>query len=772
MTRTGAKKAAKARRFQRAKHVLWAGAIALACMVVGLFQPLDQVLWVAQSRVAQTQASGDIVFIGSEEDLTDPADPERRLRLARLVNRLDQAGVADLYVDLVFDQPTEARVDGALNRELREFGGEAFLVENAETSATGERRVQRSTALIARGVQPVGGDLFKNFLGYAWYGDRAVETEEGTLPNIAAQIADEARDADELFPISYYIALDSIPIMTVGEALSSGTDLSDLAGKTVLVGNLRPRPGAVFNIPGQTEVSPTLVHIFAAETLISDRVKLVGAAITFAVMLLALGATTFIRIKRVRRAGYMLLVATIPIALLVAAQLSTRMSVADAIVLLGVFAIFRFRASMAESLRFTDADTDLPTFAALENDRDVAEGMPAIVVARIHRFEDVRRSLPAELHGEYVLRIANRLKPANQDATIYLGQGHMVAWTMPEKDPALLREHLEGLRALFGAPLVVGDQQVDVGITFGVDIAPSGNVARRLANAAAVAERTTETYEPIAFADSVSEEDLMWDISLQARIDAALANGEIYLNYQPKVMVRTGEIVGVEVLVRWRDPVKGNIPPDNFIRQCETAGRMTQLTRHVLENACRAGNALEDMGSSMPIAVNVSATLVHETGIVDMVSQVLAETGFEPRRLTLELTETYRISDIERAADTLGRLATLGIKISMDDFGVGAASLEALLKLPFSELKIDRVFIAGLTSDPKAEGIVRSILSMGRDMRIIVVAEGVEDAGTLRFLRDMGCVVAQGYGISRPLDFDRLVEYQGLASQQRLMNIV
>ncbi len=453
-------------------------------------------------------------------------------------------------------------------------------------------------------------------------------------------------------------------------------------------------------------------------------------------------------------------------------QVDLRISFANAAAVLVVYGMFRIRAQWTRSLLLVDPETNLPTFAALEADKDVANQIPAVIVARIHRFEEVRRTLPVELHADYLLAITARLKAATQDATIYLGQGHLIAWTMQEKDPALLREHLEGLRALFASPLMVGEEQVDVGITFGIDITPSPHVARRLASAIVVAEKTNETFEPIAIADMATQEDLIWNISLQARIDAALGNGEIYLAFQPKIMVQTGEIVGAEALVRWKDPVKGHIPPDYFIRQCETAGRMSQLTKFVLEEACRAGNAFEDAGLHMPIAVNISATLLHERSIVAMVANVLDESGFDPRSLTLEITETFRISNLDLAAEILRELKALGTKISMDDFGVGAASLEALLKLPFSELKIDRMFIAPMTNDPKALGIVKSVLQLGRDLRIIVVAEGVEDAGTLNLLRETGCVVAQGFAISRPITFDRIIEYHKDSENQPLRNMV
>lgn len=762
----------RVKRFERLRHVIWAGLIALALTIPTVLDPVDQVLWVGQSRAISSEPSGDILYIGSERDLTDPNFANRREQLANLINRLDDAGVGELYVDGVFDQATVPEIDAALNQALREFSGESYLVETIDWNANRQDEWHRSLPIIANDVQLVGADLYRNYLGYAWEDTYTVEYQGRSLPNVSAQIAGVMGDDQTRYPINYSFPLTSIPSLTFTEASDENRDLADLVGKTVVIGSQVPSNGVTFDTPGNVDVSPTLIHILAAETLIAGKTRFVPGIYVAIIAFLLLAVIGQLRPPKIRRAGYAIALFALPATFVVTGYLGWRTGLADAIFLYGLYGVFRLRSQWKDSFALVDLETNLPSFAALESDDDVAESVPAIIVAKIHRFEQVRRTLPKELHAEYVLRITRRLKAATQDATIYLGQGHMIAWTMQEKDPALLREHLEGLRALFSSPLLVGDQQVDVGISFGVDITPSPNVTRRLASAVAVAEQTNETYEPIAIADTTSDEDLIWNISLQARIDAALANREIYLVFQPKVMVQTGEIVGVEALVRWKDPVKGHIPPDSFIRQCETAGRMSQLTRFVLEEACKAGIAFADKGLHLPVAVNISATLVHERAIVHMVSDVLETTGFEPRHLTLELTETYRISNIDRAAEILRDLHALGTKISMDDFGVGAASLEALLRLPFSELKIDRAFISQITVSPKALGIVRNVLQMGKDLRIIVVAEGVEDAGTLTLLRDSGCLVAQGFAISRPIDFDGILRFQKLEVNETIKNMV
>jgi EAL domain-containing protein (putative c-di-GMP-specific phosphodiesterase class I) len=194
---------------------------------------------------------------------------------------------------------------------------------------------------------------------------------------------------------------------------------------------------------------------------------------------------------------------------------------------------------------------------------------------------------------------------------------------------------------------------------------------------------------------------------------------------------------------------------------------MLQLTRHVLREACLAGQDFAAEGRILPIAVNISATLLHDRAIVHAVREVLSETHFNPERLTLEITETYRISSFDTAHDVMAELSALGPKISMDDFGVGAASFEALLHLPFGELKIDRLFVSRVTEDAKARAIVRNAIKLGKELRIIVVAECVEDAATLNILKELGCIVAQGFGLFRPMRAEQIMEYQRPMAMQR-----
>lgn len=767
-----ARKAQRKEAFARMKHALWAGFFTCVLSLLLIPAMLDEWIWVFQTKMASTEASGEIAYVGSREDLADPDFPHRRRQLAQVIENIDRAGAEQVYVDIVFDQPSTREADALLNEALKSLGPRGFLVRNYTTGLNGVDGFRRSNPIVRNAIPEVGTDLFQNVFGFVWEVPFVVTDGDASLPSLSAMLADTVDYTYDSFAVSYYIDTSSIPTYELSDLSTDPELVRSLAGKKVVIGVTNRNDALTPNVPGQIEVPPSIIHIVAAETLLADQTGAVGSIICLIVGLIMLSVILMIRPTGVRRFGYLAIVLAVPVSMAIFAHMGMKLSAGSAIFTFAIYGGFRLRQEWKSSFRLVDEATNLPTFLALEKDGEAAATVPAIIVAKIHRFEEVRKTLPQALHGEYHLRIVDRLRAAKHDAKIYIGPGHLIAWTFPEKEPALIREHLEGLRALFSSPLQVGNTQVDISVTFGVDITPSPIVARRLAAAVSAAERTTETYDPIEIAELASDEDLIWNISLQARIDAALANGEIYLIYQPKVLVTSGELVGVEALVRWRDPSKGLIPPDHFIRQCENAGRMNHLTRHVLTEACIAGNEFEQRGIALHMSVNISATLVHESAIVTMVRDVLAETGFDPRRLTLEITETYRISNFERARAILEDLAALGPKISMDDFGVGAASLEALQNLPFDELKIDRMFTMHMKQDAKAATIVRNVLALGKDLRIIVVAEGVEDAATLTLLRESGCQIAQGFGISRPISFQEILKFQSVDPQTRLKSMV
>lgn len=755
----------------RMREALAAAFIALALLLINATGPVDQLIWVAQSKISNFRASGDIVFVGSREDLADYRFPERRRELARALDRLADTGVERVYVNVVFERPASGSADSELRAAMERLGDRLYLVQNYETAVNEIDRLHTTMPQLAGNSRQVGEHTYFNYLGYAWDMPFTMAKRGSTLPSLPASMAGAPTSQTGTFPINYGFRRASIPSLDLQD-LASGTELDPalrqtLAGRIALIGNADLSARNTADIPGYMGVPKSLVQIYAAETLKAGLTGHVRGELVLALYVLALFLALSRPVSRWVGVTLIVLIAGLPVAFVGASALGARIDVAPAATFLILYAMLRAHRKWRNRQNLVDPGTMLPTFAALEADRSVARAQPTIVVGKIHRLDDVKRTLPEDLHGEYVNRIVERLRLNTKDQTFYIGHGHYLAWCIPDRDLRQIRDHLEGLRALLSAPLRVGGELVDSSMTFSIDTSPSPSTAKRLASAVSAVEQTSEAHNPIAATQIESDEDLLWSISLQARIDAAMENGEIYLVYQPKVLIETGDIVGLEALVRWDDPTRGPIAPDLFVRQCESAGRMLHLTRHVLREACHAGSHFASRGRILPIAVNISATLLHDRAVVRALREVLDETGFDPERLTLEITETYRISSFDIAAEVMAEMSALGPKLSMDDFGVGAASFEALLRLPFGELKIDRLFVSRVTEDSKARGIVKSALQLGKELRIIVVAEGVENPATLKMLKDLGCVVAQGFGLFRPMREEKILDLQRPAAGRR-----
>jgi EAL domain-containing protein (putative c-di-GMP-specific phosphodiesterase class I) len=234
----------------------------------------------------------------------------------------------------------------------------------------------------------------------------------------------------------------------------------------------------------------------------------------------------------------------------------------------------------------------------------------------------------------------------------------------------------------------------------------------------------------------------------------ALDRGELVLYYQPQVSIGTGEVVGAEALVRWQHPVHGLLSPDEFIPLAERTGLIGPLTHHVLDAALAQAHTWLDAGRPLPIAVNLSARNLHDEHFAEQIAELLAAHAVPAALLNLEVAESAIMIDPERARQTLQQLSTLGFRLSIDDFGAGHPSLSQLARMPISEIKIDRWFVMRMADDPSIAVIVRSLIELGHNLGLTLVAEGVETETALTALAGLGCDVAQGYHLCRPITAD------------------
>jgi diguanylate cyclase (GGDEF)-like protein/PAS domain S-box-containing protein len=299
-------------------------------------------------------------------------------------------------------------------------------------------------------------------------------------------------------------------------------------------------------------------------------------------------------------------------------------------------------------------------------------------------------------------------------------------------------------------PIRVDDRELHVSAAIGIaSAADAGDIEQLQRDADLAMYRAKDaggggyaTYDPSM------HDALVRRLELAADLRLALERDELVLHYQPKVELRTGEIIGFEALVRWQHPTRGMVPPLDFIGVAEATGLIVPLGRWVLTEACRQAVAWD---RSLIMAVNVSVRQFEAGDLAEMVAEVLAETGMPPGRLCLEMTESVLLTDTDENLARIVSLKALGVLLAMDDFGTGYSSLAYLRRFPMDVLKIDRSFVDRLGGESEDEALVRTIVRLGQRFGMRTIAEGIENEVQLAILQEMGCDYAQGYLLSRPL---------------------
>jgi EAL domain-containing protein (putative c-di-GMP-specific phosphodiesterase class I) len=312
------------------------------------------------------------------------------------------------------------------------------------------------------------------------------------------------------------------------------------------------------------------------------------------------------------------------------------------------------------------------------------------------------------------------------------------------------------IQAAFQEPVVLEDRAFDLMVSIGIAVYPDhGEDGASLLRHADVAMYLAKQYDAGFTVYDPQRDQYSTDrTSLIADLRQAIENDELVLHFQPKVSVQTGEVEGVEALVRWHRGSQGIVPPDVFIPLAERAGLIRPLTRRVLEAAIRQAGIWQREGLDLRMAVNLSARNLHDSDLEATIAGLIRRWGVQPGRLELELTESAVMADPGRAQALLTRLHNLGIRIAIDDFGTGYSSLSYLKRLPVDVIKIDRSFVMDMGTDESAYQIVKATVGLGRDLGLITVAEGVESQADWNRLVMVGCDLAQGAYLAGPLPLE------------------
>jgi diguanylate cyclase (GGDEF)-like protein/PAS domain S-box-containing protein len=425
-----------------------------------------------------------------------------------------------------------------------------------------------------------------------------------------------------------------------------------------------------------------------------------------------------------------------------------------------------------DHLAHHDGLTDLPNRHLFRDRLDQAlirarrqRSMVGVMLLDLDKFKDVNDSLGHAVGDQLLLAVGGRLAGAiRMSDTVGRMGGDEFSFVIPDMEkPQEVTIVANRILQAFEAPFSLGESVLSVTPSIGIAIHPmdgeDGETLLKSSDIAMYRAKRAGGNTYIFFADSLSiiaEERK----SLEKDLREALRRGEFTVHYQPQVSVPTRRIIGAEALVRWNHPTLGMLPPLKFLPLAEETGLILSLGEWVLMNACAQVKRWQEEGlPPIRVSVNLSLREFRDGRLEDTISRALRESGLDPRWLELEVAEETAIKDVEKTVRTMERLRELGVRVAIDEFGSGLASVMYMKKLPIDTLKIGRAFIRDVTQDLNNATIVASITSMAHGFNLeVVVAEGMETAEQFEFLRSIKCDVVQGFFFSKPLPHDELRE--------------
>jgi diguanylate cyclase (GGDEF)-like protein len=422
----------------------------------------------------------------------------------------------------------------------------------------------------------------------------------------------------------------------------------------------------------------------------------------------------------------------------------------------------------AEILRlaYMDTLTGLPNRLMFNNrlTRELSEcrsgGVPAsVLIMDLDRFKLINNTLGHGAGNKVLQEVAKRLREVVREADTVCrlgGDEFAILLTGTDAKRALAVGRM--IQAVLEEPIDLDGQPVDVGSSIGIAQCPlhgdgTGLLMRRADIAMYAAKRDKSG---VAIYESHFESYGTGQLSLLSDLRKAITEHQFSLHYQPKVDLRNSQIVSVEALIRWNHPDRGMIAPLEFILFAEQTGMIRQITRWVIEEAVRQCGVWLAGGTALGVSINVSSRDLLDRELPQFLSGALRKHAVAPELITIEVTESALIEDPHRAQETVKALKEQGLRLAIDDYGAGYSSLAYIQRLQCDELKVDRAFVTHAAEQAKDAAIVRSTIELGHSLGLTVVAEGVETAEGIRILRDLGCDLAQGFWISKPLPADLL----------------
>jgi len=738
----------------RWKLLLWSAVASLIFGLIGAGELPEDMLRVSRNLAHVHKASGDIVLVAIDDrSLREVGQwPWARRHHANLTTSLTQAGANRIFFDVNFAGRSTAADDALLAKAIKQAPTIVLPVSARFGTPDNDTPVHMLPDTTGKNVELGVISVWYNYQNAVWQLNYSRTVEGKRIPTFAAKLAGIEAGPDHTFIPDYSTDPRTIPVIPASDILSGKFEPKAVRGKDIVIATTSETIGDVYFIPGWGKMGGAYVQIIGAETLKSGSPVYVGWIPALLISLSVCWAA--IRSKSAMRANLILAVALASLLLLPLLAEAALLFVDITPALFAVLVV-----SVALGLRqwkqrgLVNTVSGLPNLSALRANK--AGRDQAVIAARVLNYAEIAAALPPEQERLLVDQIVSRLRVGAPDRTLYEGDGGIFAWFEESKLP--FANHVEALHTLFRNPARVDGMSIDLSISFGVEIGSGRSLTNRLACALVAADEAAHDGLKWKYYDPEALEDASWKLSMLSQLDSAVDKGEVWVAYQPKLDLKSRRIVGAEALARWTHPDKGPIAASEFIAAAEQHDRIGKLTDFVLEQAIIAAAAV-NRKQAFGIAVNLSARLLSDKGLVLRLRAMLARHKLAPEALTLELTETAELASSGPALDMLTALRDLGVTISIDDYGTGLSTLEYLKKIPASEIKIDQSFVKSMLENRSDLVMVQSTIALAHSLGRKVVAEGVEHRNVLDALIDMGCDVAQGYVIGRPMSIDSLTK--------------
>ena len=735
-------------RIKSGKTLLVIGAVFGLAGTIDLLAPIDFVTKTVSSNITSKSASGDIVVVATDGPANEKSAswPWPQDQIADTLQFMLEAGAEKVVVSEAIALP-DGELDPKLAQVISENPDSIFIVEPTESF---DRRT-RTGLDFASSVVPVHADKFIRYWRGVEENSYKHELEGRVLTSAASVVSGVDGELGEVYPIDYSINAETIPLVSLAVLVENAATLEMVQNKVVILGSEGSSNRLGLRFLGQNGVfGPATLIAMEAETLKQGRPIVLGWyhgwLVGFACVFLILQVTS----ERLKFA--IMLFSLLGIFAVVTALSTLGLHVsrtAPVYLMIAVATFVSISRGLRDRARTENAVNPISGLPSVNSLRRLPLRDKVLIHAKIRHATELLEILSDENKKQLARKIANLVNPGGD---VWHGDNGRFFWFIDAPSAQSVEENFEGLSRIFRNGFSIDELNISLDIVFGVDDRFDVSVSDRVEGATLSAKKAIikgvqwETYE------TTDRSAATWSVTMLRELDLAIEKGHINVALQPKLNLRTGQISGAEALARWTHPSRGLIQPDQFIDQAERGDRLLGLTMCVLQKAL--GACAEDFArdSEFVLSINIAPSMLEDGLLVDLLSAKLAEFGVPEANIMLEVTESSRFADDAACAKTMQLLREKGFKLSIDDYGTANSTLDYLRKIPASELKIDRKFVQNMLENEADYHLVASTIQLAHRLRMLVVAEGVEDNSTLNTLKSLNCDIIQGYALSKPLE--------------------